>query len=151
MESVVKRCCVAISLLMAISVSFGAVANESAQKLGVCMSDSLNGKERKKLAKWVYLGMSAHSTIQPYSNFTEKDVDESNKYLGALVTRLLTEDCPDLAKSALQEGGSQAFEHAFGVVGQVAMQEIMAESSVSQSLAAFEKYLDQEKFNSVFN
>ena len=43
------------------------------------------------------------------------------------------------------EENSAAFESAFSIVGKVAMQELMTESSVSQSLGAFEKYLDTEK------
>ena len=125
-------------------------ANQEAQNLGVCLTDSLTGKERKKLAKWIYFGLSTHSTIKPYSTVSQSDIEESDKYVGALITRLLTEDCPDQAKSAYEKGGAGAFEYAFGIVGQVAMQEIMAESNVSNALQSFETYLDQEKFNQVF-
>jgi len=125
-------------------------ANQAAQKLGVCLTDSLNGKERKNLAKWIYFGMSRHSSINTYTKATEKDFDDINKYVGELITRLMTEDCPAIADAALKEGGTAAFEYAFGIVGQVAMQELMAEPSVSQAMGAFEKYLDQEKFDQTF-
>ena len=94
--------------------------------------------------------MSTHSTIKPYSNASKKDIDDSNKFVGALITRLMTEDCPEKATAAFKESGAQAIEQAFTVVGAVAMQELMTEPSVSQSLGAFEKYLDQDKFNAVF-
>jgi len=137
---------IAISLLSPIMTQ----ANQSANNLGICLTDSMNGKERKNLAKWIYLGMSAHSMIKPYSNISTKDIDDSNKYVGTLITRLMTEDCPKQASIAFEEGGSSAFEFAFGIVGKVAMQELMTESSVSQSLGAFEKYLDQDKFDKTF-
>jgi hypothetical protein len=125
-------------------------AGQAAQNLGVCLTDSLNGKERKNLAKWIYFAMSKHSSIKPYTNATQKDFDNINKYVGVLITRLLTEDCPEIANAAIKEGGSQALEYAFGVVGQVAMQELMAEPSVSQAMGVFEKYLDQDKFDQTF-
>ena len=125
-------------------------ANQSAQKLGVCLVDSLNGKERKELAKWIYFGMSAHSTIKPYSNISQKKLASMNKYVGTLITRLITEDCPKIAKKAINENGSSAFEYAFEIVGKVAMQELMTEPSVEKYLGAFEQYLDQDKFNQAF-
>lgn len=139
-----------MSMIMVLLCPLICHANQEAQALGVCLTDSLNGKERKKLAKWIYFGLSAHSTIKPYSTVSENDLEESDKYVGTLITRLLTENCPAQAKSAYDKGGAGAFEYAFGVVGQVAMQEIMAESNVSQALQSFENYLDKEKFNQTF-
>ena len=126
-------------------------ANESAQKLGVCMTDSLNGKERKNLAKWIFFGMSAHSSINKYINASQEDFDSTNKFVGELITRLLTVDCPVQAKKAIDDGGPAAFEFAFRIVGEVAMQEIMAEASVADSLGSFEKYIDQDKFDETFS
>ena len=125
-------------------------ANQASQKLGVCLVDSLNGKERKELAKWIYFGMSTHSTIKPYSKATQKDFDNMNKYVGALITRLLTTNCPVIANKALKESGSSALEFAFGVLGKVAMQELMTEPGVTKALGAFEKYLDRDKFDKTF-
>jgi hypothetical protein len=145
-----KKQLLLIVLLMIMLVPNIADASQAAQNLGVCLTDSLNGKERKNLAKWIYFGMSTHSSIKSYTNATQKDFDNINKYVGELITRLMTEDCPEIADAALKEGGSAAFEYAFGIVGQVAMQELMTEPSVSQAMGAFEKYLDQDKFDQTF-
>ena len=147
MNTVAKVIAISSMLISSEMVS----ASEEALQLGTCLTDSLNGKERKNLAKWIFLGMSSHSLIKPYSNVSESDFDHSNKFVGELVTRLLTEDCPEQAKAAVKVNGAAAFEQAFEIVGQVAMQELMTEPSVGQSLGAFEKYLDQEKINNVFN
>ena len=125
-------------------------ASQEAQQLGVCLTDSMNGKERKNLAKWIFLGMSSHSEIKPYAKVSKQDLDESDRYVGKLITRLITEDCPEQAKVASKVRGTGAFEQAFKVVGEVAMQELMAEPSVGQSLGGFEKYLDQEKITTLF-
>ena len=145
-----KKKILVMSLLIIMMTPFMTHAGQNAQKLGVCLSDSLNGKERKNLAKWVYFGMSTHSTISPYSNVTKENLENMSKYVGELITRLMTEDCPNIAKKAFKEDGALAFEYAFGIVGQVAMQELMVEPSVTQSLGTFEKYLDQDKFDKIF-
>ncbi|PIE61881.1 MAG: hypothetical protein CSA29_01030 [Desulfobacterales bacterium] len=124
-------------------------ANQSAQALGTCLADALNGKERKELAKWIYFGMSRHSTIKQYSKVTDADIDNMNKYIGRLVTRLLTADCSQIASKAIKEGGASSVQYAFRVVGQVAMQELMREKSVTKALGEFETYLDKEKMNQV--
>ncbi|MBB1427022.1 hypothetical protein ACRN9Z_02385 [Shewanella frigidimarina] len=133
-------------ILIAAVMSPHALAStvSATQQLGVCLTDSMNGKERKNLAKWIYFGMSQHSTIKPYSNVSDANLDQMNKYVGELITRLITKDCKEISNKAMEEN-SAAFESAFSIVGKVAMQELMTESSVSQSLGAFEKYLDTEK------
>jgi len=145
-----KSYLIIISVAASLLSPLAAQASQEAQNLGVCLTDSMNGKERKNLAKWIYLGMSTHSTIKPYSNASAKDIESSNKYVADLITRLITVDCPKQAKAVSKKTGTGGFEYAFGIVGKVAMQELMTEPSVSTSLGAFEKYLDQEKFNQVF-
>lgn len=145
-----KKNILVLSILMNILFSGAAHANQELQLFTTCLTDSMNGLERKNLAKWVFLGMSAHSMIKPYSNVSEKDIDTSNRYVGSLITRLITKGCPVQAKAASKVMGPAAFEQAFKVVGEVAMQELMTEPSVGQSLGAFRKYLDREKFNKVF-
>ena len=117
-----------------------------ANQLATCLTDSLSGKERKKLAKWIYFGMSEHSTIKPHSSISELDKDTMNLQIARLLTRLLAEDCLTEAKAAITRGEQDALSKAFEVVGQVAMQELMNEPSVTQALIEYAKYLDEEKF-----
>lgn len=146
-----KRYLFVISIVAGLLMPAVTHAGPQAHQLGVCLADALNGKERKSLAKWIFFGMSAHSSIEQYSNISAEDIETSDKYVGYLVTRLLTENCPAQARLAFEEDGTGGIEYAFRVVGQVAMQEIMTEPGVSQSLGAFEKYLDREKFSKVFD
>ncbi|PML93012.1 hypothetical protein BCT64_14840 [Vibrio breoganii] len=125
-------------------------ASQKGQELGVCLSDSLNGKERKLLVRWTYFGLSTHSTIKPYSNISKEDIDSTNKQVGALMTRLIAEDCPKEASAAYEANGSKAIEQAFGIVGQVAFQELMNESSVLQSFEGYLDYIDEDKIGQVF-
>lgn len=125
-------------------------ASSETSNLSVCFTDSLNGKERKNLAKWVFLSMTHHETIQPYSKATAIDIDDSNRYIGALMTRLVTEDCPIEFEQAILAGGQGAVKNAFRTMGEVAMQELMTDGRVAASFQGFEKYLDERKISETF-
>lgn len=146
-----KKILCALSVCSALLVPVAAHSAQEAEQLGACMTDALSGKERKDLAKWIFFSMSTHSSIKNYTNVPDNDIDTSNKQIGGLISRLLTGDCPEIARAAMQAQGSKAFEYAFGVVGQVAMQELMTEKSVSEALSQYEKHLDHEKLNQIFN
>ena len=120
----------------------------ASQALGGCMVDSLTGKERKKMATWIFFAMSAHPEIQQFSKVDQGTRDGIDQYIAGLITRLMTENCPDETKAALQES-SLAIQNAFQLVGQVAMQELMASQEVNIAISNFEKYLDQNDFSSL--
>jgi hypothetical protein len=140
-----------LSVILVISLlPISAFAGEAANELGVCLADSLTGKERKALARWIFFGMAAHPEIRPYTEVSDQAIDDLDKLVGELVTRLMTSDCPQQARAAVKDEGSAAIEYAFGLVGQVAMQELMMNQEVSQTLGGFEKYVDQEAIQSLY-
>jgi hypothetical protein len=112
------------------------------------MIDSLTGRERKDLAKWIFFSMSVHPELEPYVRLSKQDRLESDQFMGALVTRLMTQDCPSQTKAVLQEG-SYALEQAFGLVGEVAMQEIMISDDVEAALGRFERHMDYDAFSTL--
>ena len=138
-----------IAVLSAVVMSGPAIAGPASDALGTCMIDFLNGKERKELGKWVFLGMSVHPEISQFSNVSGELRDESDQFIGNLITRLLAEDCLAEAKIAMNSESSIALKSAFELVGKVAMQELMTDRNVSNALSGFEKYLDMEKLASL--
>jgi len=76
-------------------------------------------------------------------------MDATDQFVGAVVTRLMAEDCPQETIAALKEDGSVAIKGAFSVVGQVAMQELMTDNNVAVAISGFEKYLDREKLSTI--
>lgn len=140
-----------VSLLMACGVLLGqpALAGSSTDDLSRCLVDSLNGKERKQLAQWVFVVMSAHPEIQKFSNVSASNRDDLDRLIGNLVTRLLTEDCPAQTQNASKSDGQDALRKAFEVVGQVAMRELMNDASVQSHIGNFGRYLDNQKINQV--
>ena len=134
-------------ILLSITVSLSpADANEL--DLGTCLVDSLTGKERKNLAKWIYFALAAHPEMSSYSNIKQEDRVKIDKYVGTLVTRLLAEDCASEFKS-VQKADPLALRKAFEFVGQVAMQELMTNQDVMTSISSYIKYADQKKIQAV--
>ncbi len=126
-----------------------AMASPASDALGTCLADNTTGKDRKDMARWMFIAMSAHPEMHDLSKVSKNDQDEINIRMGGLVTKLLTESCPVQAKKAMEEG-AEAMKTAFAVVGQLAMQELMTNPGVKSSISGFANYMDKDKMNSVF-
>ena len=134
-----------IALGLAAPVS-PALAGPGADALGACLADNTTGKDRKDLARWVFAAMAAHPEIRSLSNINTKTMDEINRMMGIMVTKLIADNCAAQARLATKEGGT-AFQTAFGVIGRLAMQELMANPQVNASISGFEQYLDKDRLN----
>ncbi|MED5526319.1 hypothetical protein [Gallaecimonas pentaromativorans] len=139
-----KKALFALLLTQASLLPQPVLAADASANLGQCLIDSLNGRERKQLAQWIFFAMSKHPDIQQYAKVSAQDITLSNKSTGALITRLLTEDCPAQASAALKTSPT-AWQGAFQMVGQVAMQELMTNPDVSAAVTGYTQYLDMDK------
>jgi len=124
-----------------------AQAQEPIAALKTCVTDNTSGRDRKDLAKWVFFAMAAHPEMKPYADTKiAAAVDESSQKLAALVTRLLTESCVNEVRAVMKTGqGSQALRYAFESLGQLAMQELMADKTVQDTMGLFQRYVDQTR------
>ena len=147
MKSSLRNCFFTGIILMLSSFS---CAQDSTTVFSNCLADSLNGKERKELAKWIFLSMAAHPSIESYSSISENDRQISNKYVGALITKLLTETCPAEMKKA-QKDNPLAIQKAFEFVGQIAMQEIMADEATMKALTGYVQYVDEDAISKIIS
>ncbi|MBI1423105.1 MAG: hypothetical protein GC149_06540 [Gammaproteobacteria bacterium] len=139
-----------IVIFMLATLAAPAFADNPAGALGNCLVDNLNGKERKNLAKWIFLAIAAHPDIKTYSSASPADIQQSDQFVGKLITRLLTVNCPAELKKA-HAADPQAVKKAFGLVGRVAMQELMANQNVTQALTNYAKYADLAKIDKILN
>jgi hypothetical protein len=135
------------SVLTSSSVS----ASTSVDELSSCLADNTTGKDRKDMARWIFLAMSSHPEISSFTNISEQKRDEVNMLMGAMVTKLMTESCPVQVKKAMGVEGGQALKTAFGVLGRLAMQELMTNTEVNSSFSGFTKYIDKSKMESAFS
>src|SRR5262245_1310891 len=92
---------VVVVVAVSVPVSHAAQAEQSLNALKTCLADSTSGKDRKDLAKWIFLAMAAHPEMKQHANAgTATAADESSKTIAALVTRLLTDSCANEIKAA---------------------------------------------------
>lgn len=145
----------AVTALIAILVgscimTSSALAGSATDALGTCLSDNTTGKERKDLARWVFIGMSSHPDMQALSRVTERNREELDRMMAAIVTRLMTENCHSQARVAMEKDGAVSLQVAFGAIGKLAMQELMSNPSVNASFDNYAKYLDTKKINALF-
>ena len=99
-----------------------ALAQPQADALGACLADNTTGKDRKDLAKWIFLGMAAHPDIKQYAvPTTSAATEEIARTVAALVTRLLTESCANETRAVARRPRRLRWLR----LGQVAMLELI--------------------------
>ena len=123
-----------------------AFAAPEADSLGICLKDNTSGKDRKELARWIFVALSVHPEIRSLTTATDETRREANQRMAALVTRLLTENCTDQTRVALAQNGGQGLVNAFRSLGEVATMELMTDKDVAASITGYTEFLDKKKF-----
>lgn len=119
-------------------------AQTAATKLGDCLVASTTGADRVALARWIGFAIAAHPSIKDSIAVPATSLNESDRDIASLVTQLMTVNCVNEARDAMNDGeNGVAIEQAFEVLGQVAMSEIMMNEDVNFRIAGFVKYLDE--------
>ena len=113
-----------------------------------CLADNTSGRDRKDLARWLFVAMGAHPDMRAIATISASAPQESSKTAGQLFTRLIAEACPDQAKAAVGAVGQVAFQAGFSMLGQLAMQELMTDRDVAAGMGLLEKYVDARKIQS---
>src|ERR1700739_4990586 len=90
-------------------LAFPAFAGPATDALGACLADNTSGKERKELAKWIFVGMAAHPEIQDIAKLAPAVHEQTDREIGDLVGRLLIKNCADQARAAINGEGGSAF------------------------------------------
>lgn len=139
-----------VALLLGSSAS--ADAQQPIQRLTSCVADNTTGKDRKELAKWIFLAMSAHPEMKAVASINSATaMDDSSRTVAALMTSLLTQMCSAETRAVVNTGqAAEAMGLAFQNLGQLAMQELMADKSVQDSMALFQQYIDQKRLAETF-
>lgn len=131
------------------SLTVGAAAQPAVDAFSKCLADHTTGKDRKDLARWIFVAMGAHPEMRAIAELAPTAPQESSKTAGELFTRLMVESCPDQARAAVQARGGAAIQAGFNVLGQLAMQELMSDREVAARMGLLEQYVDTAKLQSV--
>jgi hypothetical protein len=135
------------TVLVAIFILFSYVGTTHAQsdQLARCLADNTTGKDRKDLARWIFVAMGAHPELRDLVLSSQDATEQANKRMAALVMRLMSESCVAEVRTLHNNGESDAMRRAFESLGALAMMELSSNPSVAASVAGFGRYVDQAK------
>jgi hypothetical protein len=140
-------------LLIAILTQIPCLAfADTSTALSTCVADNTSGKQRKDLARWVFLAMAAHPDLRQYTS-PETDVarEPTDRNVAELFEILITVQCETEANATFRELGTPGLQVAFEVLGRLAMQELMSNADASAAMSAFERYVDNDKISAALN
>lgn len=126
-------------------------ANPAVDDFSRCLSDNTTGKDRKALARWLFVSMGAHPEMRAITTLPPTASEDEARIAGQLFTRLLTEACARQTQAAVRAVGPIALQSGFTVLGQLAMQELMTDKDVAAGMSALQRHLDTAKLETVLN
>lgn len=139
----------AIAACMAVFYVPAALAGVFADDLGKCLVNSTTREDRVNLIRWLFVAASHHPAVKPIASVTPAQQEDSDKQMGTLVMKLLTESCKTETQKALQTEGPATIQFAFEVLGKVAGQELFSSPEVAGNLKGLTKYIDPEKIKAL--
>ncbi len=137
-------------LLLASAFSSSIHAGPFADELSKCLVRSTSESDKTALMRWVFAAMAAHPEVKALSNITEKQGDELNKEASGLFVELLTSRCKGETEQALKFEGTETFKRSFQVLGEVAMQGLIANPEVTRFMGGLDRHLDTRALEKAF-
>lgn len=122
-----------------------AIAGPYTDELGRCLVSSTTTEDRNALVRWMFAAASSHPAIKNFATVSPSQIDDANKVIAQLFTRLLTVSCKAKTQEAIKFEGKSAIEVSFNLLGQVAGREMFSDPRVGANIAGMEKYFDGKK------
>jgi hypothetical protein len=138
----------ALSLALALGCSV-AQAGVYSDDLAKCLVKSTSLDDKANLVRWIFAIAALHPKVSDITSLSSDAREGMNRGAANLFERLLTESCRTQSQEAIRYEGAIAMQQSFQVLGQVAMQELMTDKSVSQGFEGFAKYLDRSKLEAL--
>ncbi|HET8870925.1 MAG TPA: hypothetical protein VFM48_10785 [Aquabacterium sp.] len=120
-------------------------STQASEQLSNCFADNTTGKDRKELARWIFLSISIHPSIRDLSAADNQIRIEADKSMARIVSALFSERCTATMRDTLSTEGSEGVSKAFRSLGELAMRELMTNPEVNASMGNYVQYLDKEK------
>ena len=120
-------------------------ASPQSDSLARCLADNTTGKDRKDLARWIFLAMSTHPDIGSAARVDPASIPSAQRTVAELATRLLAESCSRETAAVVEADGASGVGMAFEYLGKLAMQELMSNREVNASISGVDRYLDKNR------
>jgi hypothetical protein len=134
---------------LSLAAMASAHAGNYSDNLARCLVSKTTPQERAELMRWVFAAVASHPAVRSIATVSRAQMEESNKAMGTMFTRLMSESCKKEAQLAMRADGPDTFELSLEAFGKFAGQELAASPEVNASLAEFHKYVDKDKLNAL--
>lgn len=141
----------AAMLALACASTAPVLAASASEALGNCLVDKSTGSDRKVLARWIFVSMSAHPALGDIFSVSHDTHETSNKAAADIFTRLVTVDCKAESRAARDQDSAGAFKVAFAKLGEVAMGELLSNPGVQAEFEGLGRYADREALRKAFD
>ena len=138
------------ALLSMLLFSAAAHAGPFSDEMAKCLVRSTSESDKTALMRWVFAAMAAHPGVKALSNITERQGEELNKEASNLFVVLLTDRCKNETEQALKFEGADTFKKSFQVLGEVAMQGLIANPEVTRFMGGLDRHLDTKALERAF-
>ena len=116
-------------------------------EMAKCLVTSTSNRDRTKLLKWMFRVYGEHPEVSYMVDLSDKEKKAIDKDIAYIFTRLLSEDCIDETKKALDYEGDNVMFTAFQTLGQVAANGFNVHPSVERSINKFVELVQYEKLD----
>jgi hypothetical protein len=126
----------------ALAAAAPAAAGIYTDDLSKCLVAKSSAEDRTLAIRWVFGAMSVHPAVADLGRASEAKREELAGRAARLFERLIVEDCRRETVAAVRYDGVGAVQTSFGVLGQVAMSDIMTHSDVNREMEAMASHMD---------
>ena len=116
-------------------------------EMAKCLVTSTSNRDRTKIIKWMFRVYGEHPEVSYMVDLSDREKKVIDKDIADVFTRLLSEDCVDETKKALEYEGENVMFTAFQTLGQVAAQGFNVNPSVERSINKFTELIEYEKLD----
>ena len=116
-------------------------------EMAKCLVTSTTKRDRTKLIKWIFRVYGDHPEVTYMIDLSDREKNVIDKDIAIIFTRLLSEDCIDETKKALDYEGENVMFNAFRILGQTAAQGFNNNPDVMKSINKFVELIDYEKLD----
>lgn len=118
--------------------------------LARCLVRATTESERVDLVRWIVAAITVHPGVKGMTGISDSRRNAETKLAADLFGELVAIRCKNETEDALNFEGESAFEAAFGVLGQVAMQTLMGDAAVNAEMTKLGEMLDKDLLKSLF-
>ena len=126
------------------------MTNADANALGECFVAKSTGEDRTALVRWMAGAILSSSKTADLAQVDPRKVEEANRQVAAIFTRLFIKDCLPQALAVKKSGNAKAgFEIAGAALGKIAMQEVFLDPAAGAALENFTRFIPQDAFKAL--